>query len=485
MSNATYTPESPVEGSDLQHQQPSYVERYGLFTAICMIVGICVGSGIFFKADNVLIATQGDMLLGVLMFVIAAFAIVFGGLSLSVFAEKHVAAGGIIAYARECMPKRLATVFAWNYAFLYLVPIAAVVSWVVGVFACPIFNLDDTLEMQSIIGLVFMTACIVWNICWPRLSGWLQNASTAIKMIPLVVVGVVGIATTLYLMVTGGDVAHLEATTHAPAHTGSGFAWLAAAAPIAFSYDGWSIATSIAPEIKNSKKNLAFALVIAPLVVLGLYVAYFLGLSLYLGPQTVIETGDLSSALMLQRLFGDWAAQIPLVMALIAVAGTANGVILAALRMPYALAEAGDLPYAKRVATMHPSLKFPVVSGLVSAACMYAIFALHYVLTRVNFIPNGDVSEISVLMTMVFFIPLYVGALRVYKKGDGVFKGVVSPLIAIVVCAFVSLSGLLSEGRLQFAFIFVVVLAVVYCLFVWHDRRAERLSGASTVPHEA
>ena len=29
-------------------------KHYGLFTAVSMIVGICVGSGIFFKADDIL-----------------------------------------------------------------------------------------------------------------------------------------------------------------------------------------------------------------------------------------------------------------------------------------------------------------------------------------------------------------------------------------------------------------------------------------------
>ena len=36
-------------------------KKYGLFTAITMIVGICIGSGIFFKSDNVLIATNGSI----------------------------------------------------------------------------------------------------------------------------------------------------------------------------------------------------------------------------------------------------------------------------------------------------------------------------------------------------------------------------------------------------------------------------------------
>lgn len=34
-------------------------KKYGFITATAMIVGICIGSGIFFKSDNILIATGG------------------------------------------------------------------------------------------------------------------------------------------------------------------------------------------------------------------------------------------------------------------------------------------------------------------------------------------------------------------------------------------------------------------------------------------
>ena len=40
-------------------EQPK--RRYGLFTAITMIIGICIGSGIFFKSDNILVATGGSI----------------------------------------------------------------------------------------------------------------------------------------------------------------------------------------------------------------------------------------------------------------------------------------------------------------------------------------------------------------------------------------------------------------------------------------
>ena len=64
------------------------VKRYSLFTAICLIVGICIGSGIFFKSDNILIATGGNVALGVAMMLLAATTIVFGGLTLARFAAR-------------------------------------------------------------------------------------------------------------------------------------------------------------------------------------------------------------------------------------------------------------------------------------------------------------------------------------------------------------------------------------------------------------
>ena len=54
--------------------------RYGLITAITMITGTVIGTGIFFKASSILTATGGSVSMGVLMFALAAVAILFGGM---------------------------------------------------------------------------------------------------------------------------------------------------------------------------------------------------------------------------------------------------------------------------------------------------------------------------------------------------------------------------------------------------------------------
>ncbi|MBQ6811061.1 MAG: amino acid permease, partial [Firmicutes bacterium] len=111
-------------------------ERYSLFTAITMIVGIAIGSGIFFKADNVLAATGGSVFYGVILFVLGAVAIIFGGLSVAELASRTNKPGGIITYSEEFVSTRYGSAFGWFHCLVYYPTLICVVSYVVGIYLC-------------------------------------------------------------------------------------------------------------------------------------------------------------------------------------------------------------------------------------------------------------------------------------------------------------------------------------------------------------
>ena len=461
-------------------QDALHEKHYSLLTALCMIVGICIGSGIYFKADNVLVATGGSVALGVAMFCIASVVIVFGGLTLSVYAARSEDAGGLLAYADTYLPKPLARAFNWNFAILYLPVISAVLSWVVGVYFCMVFGLDEAFgpgnafAVQMVVALVFFLLCVAWNVLWPKASGYFQNATTFIKVLPLVAVAVAGLAFGGSGEAAAGATVGDAAAAAASGSAVGGLAWLAAAAPIAFSFDGWSMTTGIAPELRDSRRNLPRALVIAPLVVLALYLAYFVGLSAVLGPQTVMGSGDGSLGLFFASLFGPGAATLPNVIALVSVMGSVNGVVLSMLRMPYALAQRGDFPFAERVARVSPRVGFPVWSAVAGVAMTLAWMAVHVVVTLGNLIPNGDISEVSVAFNMVLLCVLFVRvpALR-REAGAGVFRGVIAPAIATAGSLFVGCSALMSAGRLEFVAAYLVLLAL---LFAWRARSGRAMT---------
>lgn len=430
--------------------------RYSLATAICLIMGICIGSGIFFKSDNVLVATGGSIGAGVVMFCLAATYIVFGGLCLTLFAARTSGAGGLVDYAERFVSPRFARLIGWHFAFVYLPSITAVIFWVVGVYACMVLGLEGTLAQQLGIGLVALLACSATNALAPRLSGWAQNALTVVKVAPLVAVGLVGLAVALE-----GDA---PAAAGAPAAAPGGLAWLAAAAPIAFSFDGWPAATSIAPELRRAQRNLPIALVVAPLAILALYLAYFVGISVALGPKTVMEAGDASLSLLFSRVLGPGAAAWPNLIALLAVLGTGNGLVLSLQRLPRALAQRGDLPGGRHLARSGGAA-VSCASAVIATVCVLVWLGVHATVTAAGLIPNGDVSEVSVCLAMLLMLPYFAAAWRMRRGGQaGRLRGRVAPALASACCLVVGVSGLADPMRLVFAGLELAVLLAVALL---------------------
>lgn len=55
-------------------------KKYGLWTTVSMVIGIVIGSGIFFKADNILMASGGNVKTALLAWLVGAISMIFGAL---------------------------------------------------------------------------------------------------------------------------------------------------------------------------------------------------------------------------------------------------------------------------------------------------------------------------------------------------------------------------------------------------------------------
>ena len=73
--------------------------KYGLFTAICMVVGIVIGSGVFFKAQVILEKTGGNMPLGILAWLIGGVIMLVCVLTFANMSQKYEKVNGIVDYA--------------------------------------------------------------------------------------------------------------------------------------------------------------------------------------------------------------------------------------------------------------------------------------------------------------------------------------------------------------------------------------------------
>ena len=71
-------------------------KRYGLFTAICMVVGIVIGSGVFFKAEKVLNETGGNLPIGILAWFIGGLVMIACAYAFAVLATRHEKVNGVL-----------------------------------------------------------------------------------------------------------------------------------------------------------------------------------------------------------------------------------------------------------------------------------------------------------------------------------------------------------------------------------------------------
>lgn len=431
--------------------------EYGLLTTIGMIVGIVIGSGIFFRSDNILIATGGSISLGILVFCLAAISIIFGSLTISELAARTTKAGGIISYAEDTCNNYVACAIGWFHTFLYYPTLICVVSWVVGIYSSLLFGINTTLFTQVLIGFIIMCILFVFNVLSAKLGAYFQNFATIIKLIPLFVIGIAGLIV--------GNPTHIVSSESNVIESAS---WIAALTPVAFAFDGWIIATSLGHEIKNAQKNLKIALVFAPLFILAIYLLYFVGISMYVGPETVMALGDAHVDVAAQQLVGPWGAKIILIFIIISVMGTMNGLIMGLLRLPYSLALRGMFPCSKKISKAHSSLGFSLTGALIAFLMCAFWMVIHYFTQAYNLLQNSDVSEIAITINYLLYIILYIKVFQMGCKNEisGIWRGKINPILAICGSVMILLGSIGNPQFWTYAAFSAILLASA--VLFWH-----------------
>lgn len=440
-----------------EQEQNEVKQHYGFLTATTMIIGTVIGSGIFFKSDDVLTYTGGSVWLGVLAFCIGAWGIIFGSLSITELSTRTKKNGGIVGYFEAFISDKIACGFGWFQTFVYFPTLIVVLAWVSGIYTCSLFGISNTLEMQSFFGVLYLLFFYGINLISAKIGGYFQNATTLIKLVPLLVIAVAG-------LLWGDPQPALDHGVQLITGKNVGFAWLAALVPIAYSFDGWIVATNITNEVKNPKKNMTMALICGPIIVLGVYLSFFLGLTKMLGVNYILSTKDQAINKVGEILLGAGGTKIILIFVLISVLGVVNGLILGGLRMPQALASKHMIPAAKKVEQINKKLQISVPSLQISFITSILWFVIHYVTQKLDLLRGGDISEIAIVFSYVCYVILYIKVIRLKREGviAGFFRGFICPIFAIAGAAIIFVGGFIRNPF--YVSIFILICAFVFAL---------------------
>ena len=428
-------------------------KQYGLLMAICMVVGTVVGSGVFFKAQAILQKTNGDMPMGILAWVIGGAVMIFCVLAFCVMAQRYEKVNGLVDYAEATIGSKYAYMMGWFATTIYTPAMTSVLAWLTARYFLTFLvsvNPDIQLNGDPVTGtetfllagfiLIFVFAV---NTLSSKLAGKLQISATFIKLIPLLLMAVVG---TIYGCTHNfaGEPTTILATNFATG-TGDFTPLFGAVVATAFAYEGWILATSINSEIKDSKKNLPIALVLGGIIIIAIYLFYYIGVAGGAPVQTLIDEG---TAPAFVTVFGNVLGNILNLFVAVSCLGTLNGLLIGCIRGMYSISVRGYGPKVNLMKQIDPASGMPsnsCIVGLVIVAAWLVYFYGANLTTPWFGKFSFDSSELPIITIYALYIPMFIMFMK-KEKGLSPVKRFVLPTLGLIGSAFMVFAALYSHG---------------------------------------
>lgn len=439
-------------------------KRYGLLTAICMVVGIVIGSGVFFKAEVVLTRTQGNMPLGILAWLIVGAIMIVCSYVFATMANRYEEATGLVDYADAILGKRYAYNIGWFMTTIYTPALVAVLAWVCARYTCSLLGWDITGGACMTIAALYLCVDYALNALSPKLSGKFQVSTTVIKMIPILAMAIIG---TIVGLLNGNLANDFQNVSSIASSNGS---LMGAVVSVAFACEGWILATSINGELKNAKRNLPIALMLGAGIVVSTYILYYIGISGVMSSSGLLGSGENGVRVAFSTLFGPAAGTIVFVLIVISCLGTLNGLMLACCRGMYSLASRDEGPLPELFKQVDNYTNMPTNSSVIGLA-LTAFWLLYFYGANLgggwfgNF--SFDSSELPIITAYGMYIPMFIRFMMM-SKDLNTFKRFVMPALGLAGCFVMIFAAFQAYGFntvIHYLIVYVIIMIVGNLLY--------------------
>jgi len=348
--------------------------RLGLWSAVAVVVGSTIGSGIF-RTPAAIAQRVDDVPLFLLSWVLGGAVTLCGALTYAELAALFPRSGGIYVFIREAFGPLPAFLFGWAELLIIRPGAYGAISITSAAYTLRVLGLDPAATAVSVAGqavraeqllaALFVLLVAVVNYVGIHRAAIVQNVSTALKVGALALLVVLGFA------LGGGQGLGAGAMLAQRAAVGLS-PFLLAMVAILWAYDGWGDLAFVGGEVKDPQRNLPRAMFIGTGSVVALYLAANL-VYLHLIPIQQVKGAELVAADVARMLLG--GAGLIAVSAAVAVStfGTLNGSMMTAPRIFFAMAEDGVFP--KAITRVDPRTGAPT-GAIVLAGCLGALFVL-------------------------------------------------------------------------------------------------------------
>ncbi|HVL46978.1 MAG TPA: amino acid permease [Candidatus Thermoplasmatota archaeon] len=334
----------------------------GLFEATTVVVGTMIGSGIFLGPER--IATLlADPFLMVLVWAFTGLLILFAALTYAELGSIFPQSGGDYAYLREAYGPLVGFFNGWSVVNFGKGASLAAVAVGAATYATAFLPIEGWGEKVFAVGLIAALALV--NVLGVRHAGRLSNVLAGAK-----IAGIGGLIL-IGLFYAGAPPAAPGPALRAPAGLDLVAAFGVAMVPALFAYDGWSVSTQVAEEIRDPQRTLPKSLIVSVLVVATLYILANLAYLKVLGIGGIAGS-EFAAADTAGLVFGDTGRTLMALAVLLSIVGTANAITVTGPRVSYAMGRDGVFPARFGTVTRWGTPGFAIVVQ----AAYAAVFAI-------------------------------------------------------------------------------------------------------------
>jgi APA family basic amino acid/polyamine antiporter len=450
--------------------QTELKRQVGLFSAVMLIAGDMIGTGIFISTGVIAetLPSPGGILL---VWCLGGLLALTGALSCAELSASLPYAGGDYNYIKAAYGRLMGFLSGWSS---FLVTFSGAIAFLAVTFTgfmaffIPVLASKEAFFSKTLLGLtieittgtIFSIAIVVLisilHCLGVRLGTSMQNVLSLLKIGALLGIILFGV------LFGKGDVAHFTPLFDWEKITN--FSVFAAAfIPVIFAYSGWNAIIYIAGEVKEPERNLPRALLWANLIVIALYLAINM-VYIYAVPVTEMKGALRVSEVATTALFGYETSVWITAVITVSILGALNVVTMLGPRIYYAMARDGV--FFRSLSQVHPTLNTPV-----NAIILQAVWTCFLLITGTF---GTLFTYVSVIITL--FSAFTVGSVIVlrYKRPDlhrpyKLWGYPVVPILFIVIHLWIVWGSVTENPFSSLVGLFIVCLGIPAYL-IWRKR---------------
>jgi APA family basic amino acid/polyamine antiporter len=383
------TPTAPA-GGDARR-----ADTIGFWMTVTLVMGNMIGSGIFLLPAS--LAPYGGLSLAA--WVISTAGSLMLALVFARLARIDPSAGGPYAYTRRAFGDLPGFLVAWGYWISMWTSLGALAVALVGYLGAFVPGLVTSKPLAAIVAVGAVWLLIGINTIGVRSAGWVQAVTTVLKTLPLVAVGLAGLAMF--------EPAHFE-LPYSDARS------LAAAVPGAVTLTLWALlglesATVPSGSIADPDRTIPRATIVGTVLTAVVYIAGTVGVMSLLD-NAMLSSSTAPFAEAARIMWGDGAAAAIALTAGISCFGALNGWVLLVGQLPLAVARDGLFP---RVFARVSSRGTPAAGMIIAGILTTILVSLNYTRGLVELF-----TFFILLSTLTTLVPYVFSSLAVFRIAE-------------------------------------------------------------------